>query len=136
MPTTTAQEVKRVPHSEDLLRPGDFVFIGKREPHRTFQSIPLDPPADKPGGTLIGDAIRFWKWKLFGPKFELKQIVELVWPEIDTVIINCPECNQPLATTRNHKIVSLEPLTIETALTCPYTKIHSFKVVEGKILLA
>jgi uncharacterized protein YbaR (Trm112 family) len=133
---TTALEVKRVSHSEDLLHPGEFVFIPKREPIRRFHSEPIEPPADKYGGTMIGDAFRYLKWRLFGPKYEIKQIVELLWPEIDTVIINCPDCNQPLATTRNHTIVSLEPLTIETALTCPYSKTHTFKVAEGKIITA
>ena len=131
---STALEVKRVSLSEDLLHPGDFVFIEKREPHRTFQSIPLEPPADKYGGTLIGDAFRYLKWRLFGPKYELKQIVEFVWPEIDTVIINCPECNNPIATTGIHKILSLDPLTIETTITCPYCRIRSFDIEKGKII--
>lgn len=134
MPTTTALEVKRVPHSEDLLHPGDYVFIGKREPRRTFQSITLEPPADKYDGTIIGNAFRYWKWRLFGKKYEIKQIVEFVWPEIDTVIINCPDCNQPLATTGVHKIVSLDPLTIESTITCPYCRIRSFDVEAGKII--
>jgi hypothetical protein len=134
---TTALEVKRVPRSEDLLHPGEFVFIPKREPIRKFHSEPLGPPAAKyGGGTVVGDAFRYWKWRFFGKKYEIKQIVELLWPEIDTVIINCPECNQALATTGQHKIVSLEPLTIETPLTCPYTKTHTFKVEQGKILAA
>ena len=123
----TALEVKRVPHSEDLLHPGEFVFIPKREPIRTFPSEPLEPPT--------GSLSRIW-WNWFGKKYEIKQIVELLWPEIDTVIINCPECNQALATTKNHKIVSLEPLTIETPLTCPYSKTHTFKVEQGKIITA
>jgi hypothetical protein len=79
---------------------------------------------------------RWLKWRVFSPKYEIKQIVELLWPEIDTVIINCPECNQALATTGQHKIISLEPLTIETPLTCPYSKTHTFKVAEGKIIVA
>jgi hypothetical protein len=132
---STALEVKRVPLSEDLLHPGDFVFIGKRDPRRTFQSIPLDPPSIYADDLVKGFIKTIW-WKFFGKKYELKQIVEFVWPEIDTVIINCPECNQPLATTGSHKIVSLDPLTIETPLTCPYSKTHTFKVVEGKITLA
>lgn len=124
----TALEVKRVPHSEDLLHPGEFVFIPKREPIRTFHSEPLEPPTR--------GVFRYLWWKWFGKKYEIKQIVELLWPEIDTVIINCPECNQALATTGQHKIVSLEPLTIETPLTCPYSKTHTFKVAEGKIIAA
>jgi hypothetical protein len=116
-----------VSHSEDLLHPGEYVFIPKREPIRTFHSEPLAPPA--------GAFRRLW-WNWFGKKYEIKAIVELLWPEIDTIIINCPDCNQALATTQRHKIVSLEPLTIETPLTCPYTKTHTFKVAEGKILTA
>jgi uncharacterized protein YbaR (Trm112 family) len=127
MSPTTALEVKRVPHSEDLLHPGEFVFIPKREPVRTFERTPIAPPT--------GTFRRLW-WDLFGKKYELKQIVELLWPEIDTVILNCPECNSPLATTRNHTIVSLEPLTIETPLTCPYCRTNTFKVAEGKIMTA
>jgi hypothetical protein len=136
MDSTTALAVKRVPHSEDLLHPGDYVFIPKRDPIRTFHSIPLEPPADKRGGTVIGDAFRYWKWKLFGPKYEIKQVVEFLWPEIDTVILNCPVCNSPCATTRNHKILSIEPLTLEIPLTCPYCKTNTFKVADGKIMLA
>jgi uncharacterized protein YbaR (Trm112 family) len=124
---STALEVKRVPHSEDLSHPGEFVFIPKREPIRKFYSEPLTPPT--------GAFRRLW-WNWFGKKYEIKQIVELLWPEIDTVIINCPDCNQPLATTKNHAIVSLEPLTIETSLTCPYSKTHTFKVADGKIMTA
>jgi hypothetical protein len=127
MPSTTALEVKRVPRSEDLLHPGEYVFIPKREPRRTFQSIALDPP--KAFGRRV-------LWNLFGKKYELKQIVAFVWPEIDTVVINCPDCNGTLATTGNHKIISVEPLTIEIPLTCPYTKEHTFKVAEGKIMPA
>jgi hypothetical protein len=127
MPIPTALEVKRVPHSEELLHPGEFVFIPKREPIRTFQSTPIAPPS--------GLFRRLW-WDLFGKKHEIKQIVELLWPEIDTVIMNCPKCNGPLATTRNHVIVRVEPLTIETPLTCPYCRTNTFKVAEGKIMPA
>ena len=127
MSPITAQEVKRVPHSEDLLHPGDYVFIGKREPRRTFQSIPLNPPT--------GRIRRLW-WKWFGKKYELKPFVELQWPEIDTVIVNCPDCNQAFATTQNHEIVSIEPLTLLHPLTCPYCKTNTFKINEGKIMLA
>jgi len=33
-----------VSHSEDLLHPGECVFIPNREPIRRFDSEPLDPP--------------------------------------------------------------------------------------------
>jgi hypothetical protein len=131
----TALEVKRVPHSEDLLHPGEFVFIPKREPIRTFRSEPIEAPKIDSLWTFPS-VWRWLKWRVFSPKYEIKQIVELLWPEIDTVIINCPECNQALATTGQHKIISLEPLTIETPLTCPYSKTHTFKVAEGKIIVA
>ena len=133
---STALEVKRVPHSEDLLHPGDYVFIGKREPRRTFHSVAIEPPLERPDGTVIGDAFRYLSWKLFGKKFELKPIVESVWPDIDTVIVNCPACNQAFATTQNHKILSVEPLTLNIPLTCPYCKTNTFKIEEGKISAA
>jgi hypothetical protein len=44
MSSAAALEVKRVPRSEDLLHPGEFVFIPKREPIRTYFSVPTDPP--------------------------------------------------------------------------------------------
>jgi hypothetical protein len=69
MPTAVALEVKRVPVSEDLLHPGDYVFVPKREPRRTFESVPLFPPT----GTLR----RLW-WNWFCPKYELKQTVGLL----------------------------------------------------------
>ena len=42
----------------------------------------------------------------------------------------------PLAKTKNHKILILDPFVIEAPLTCPYSMTHSFNVVEGKILTA
>jgi hypothetical protein len=122
-----ALEVRRVPTSADLAHPGEYVFVAKRAPHITYQSEPLEPPR--------GLLQRLW-WNAFGKKYELKQIVELLWPEIDTIIMNCPTCNGPLATTRNHKILSIEPLTLEIPLTCPYCKTNTFKIEEGKIMPA
>ena len=43
----------------------------------------------------------------------MKEVVEIVWPDYDAVILLCPHCSQPIATTKDHRIVSLEPLTIE-----------------------
>lgn len=127
MPTTTAQEVKRVPKSEDLLHPGDFVFIPKREPVRTYQSIPLTPPAG---------FLKRLLWNLFGQKYEIRMHEHPLWPDIDTVIVNCPICNGPVGTTKHHAIANIEPLTIETPITCPYCRTFTFKVAEGKIMLA
>ncbi|HEY2471056.1 MAG TPA: hypothetical protein VGI45_24890 [Terracidiphilus sp.] len=127
MPTTTAQEVKRVLHSEELLHPGDFVFIPKREATKRFESVPVQPPKGR---------IARWIWKHFGKKFELKPIFEEVWPAHDAIVINCPICNGPVATTNYHPIATLDPLTIEKPITCPYCRTFTFKVVEGKIMLA
>jgi hypothetical protein len=85
-----AIEVHRVGSSADLMAPGDFAFIPRREPLRKIERIPLEAPN--------GFFKRLW-WTLFGKKHELKQIVELLWPEYDAVIVNCPHYNQPLATT-------------------------------------
>jgi len=126
MPNTTALAVKRVPHSEDLLHPGDDVFVGKRAPIRTVEQIAIDPPTNR--------FQRLW-WSWFGKKYALREVLEMLWPEIDTVILNCPVCNGPCATTRNHKILSIEPLTLEIPLTCPYCKTNTFKIEEGKITL-
>src|SRR5690242_6519221 len=126
MDSLKAVEVRRVPLSEDLMKPGDFVFIAKREPVRKFESVPLQPPA--------GFFRRLW-WNWFGQKFETKQIIELIWPERDAVIVNCPKCSQPCATTKKHKIISIDPLTIETPITCPYESSPTFTIAEGTIML-
>jgi hypothetical protein len=122
-----ALEVRRVRLSEDLSSPGDFVFIGRRAPRITVERLPLEAPS--------GFFKRLW-WNYFGKKYEMKQIVELVWPDYDTIILNCPECNNPCATTKNHKILSIEPLTLQIPLTCPYCKTKSFTITEGKLIAA
>ncbi len=138
MEALKAIEVRRVPTSADLSSPGDFTFVPKREPIRNVERIPLIAPKG---------FFRKLAWQLFGKKYELKQIVELLWPEYDAVILNCPHCNMPLATTKNHKIVSLDPLTIETPIACAYSRTHgiaaatkeneiAFQVKEGKIMPA
>jgi hypothetical protein len=127
MDSLKALEVRRVPLSEDLSHPGDFVLIQKREPIRKIERTPIYPPS--------GFLKRIW-WNAFGEKYEVKQVIELLWPDYDTVILNCPTCNQPCATTKNHSIVSLEPLTIETPITCPYCRTNTFKVEEEKIMTA
>lgn len=55
-------------------------------------------------------------------------MLELLWPEIDTVILNRPVCNSPCATAKNHKILSIEPLKLEIPLTWPYFKTKTFKI--------
>jgi hypothetical protein len=127
MPTTTAQEVKRVPHSEELLHPGDYAFVAKREPIVITNSEPVPPPT--------GFFRRLW-WTFFGEKAITSKTLIRQWPDIDTVIVNCPLCNGPVATTKHHTIKDLDPLTIETPITCPYCGTFKFKVVQGKIVLA
>jgi hypothetical protein len=122
-----ALEVRRVPLSEDLSSPGDFVFIGKRAPRITVERLALEAPS--------GFFKKLW-WNAFGKKYEMKQIVELVWPDYDAIILNCPACNGPCATTKRHKIISIEPLTLEIPLTCPYCKTKSFTITEGKLIVA
>ena len=38
------------------------------------------------------------------------------------MILLCPRCSQPIATTKDHRIASLEPLTIEKPLACVYSR--------------
>jgi hypothetical protein len=114
----------RVSSSEELLRPGEYVFIEKRPPLITVEKVPLYPPT--------GFFKLLW-WSLFGKKFDTKQTVEVVWPAVDTIILNCPDCATPFATSERHKIISVEPLTIDILVTCPYTKDRSFEISKGKI---
>jgi hypothetical protein len=65
-----ALEVKRVEHSEDLLHPGEYVFVGKRQPIITVEKYPIDPPQGR---------LKLPWWTFFDKKYELKQIVELLW---------------------------------------------------------
>jgi hypothetical protein len=113
---TTALEVKRVQHSEDLLHPGEYVFVPKRDPILTLEQRAVQPPQGK---------FKLLWWTFFGQKYEMKKIVELLWREQDAIILNRPVCNSPCATTKNHKIISIEPLTLEIPLTWPYCKTRS-----------
>src|ERR1035441_10687897 len=108
MDALTALEVRRVAHSEDLLFAGDYVFITARPPKVMTESIPLDPPR--------GFFKRLW-WDWFGEKYSVKRTEEEVWPAYDVVIMVCPHCRQPLATKKDHRIASVEPLTVEQPVT-------------------
>jgi len=119
-----ALEVRRVQSSADLLVPGDYVFIPKREPKKIVIKTPHVPPE--------GFFRRlFWDW--FGKKYALREVLEALWPAFDTIILICPECKNAFATTERHKIFSVEPLTLSMPLTCPYCKTMSFDIKEGKI---
>jgi hypothetical protein len=114
MDALTTLPVRRVPFSADVIKPGDFCFISKREPIRKFEPEPVQPPTG------------FWRWLVWflkgRPSFSFKEIVEIVWPDYDAIILLCPHCSQPIATTKDHRIVSLEPLTIEKPLACVYSR--------------
>jgi hypothetical protein len=53
--------------------------------------------------------------KLFGKTYTLKKIETEVWPKIDTIILNCPNCNGTLGTTKEHTVLSVE----RSSSTCP-----------------
>jgi hypothetical protein len=132
-------ELRRVSSSADLASPGDFVYIAKREPLKTVLMVPIDPPRG------------FFKrivWNIAGKKFAVREELDPRWPEQDTIVLLCPHCSQPLATTKEHKIVSLDSLTLNKPLACPYSRSRgisaqadvstevSFEIVEGKIMTA
>jgi hypothetical protein len=79
MDSVKALEVRRVELSEDLQKPGDFVLIQKGEPIRKVERTPIYPPS--------GFIHRIW-WNAFGQKYEVKQVIELLWPDYDTMILN------------------------------------------------
>jgi hypothetical protein len=108
-------EVRKVTSSESLVKPGDYVFIQKRPPLVRYERKPLEKP-------------KFFQ-RMFRRNYELKQIVELQWPQHDAIILNCPDCNSPIATTSKHKIISLDPLTTESRQPAPYSP-KSFIIME------
>lgn len=83
------------------------------------------------GKSNVGVVERRLSWNWFGQKYEIKQIVELLWLGINTVILNRADYNQPSATITQCRIVSLEPLTIETSLIRPYSKTRTLKIEQG-----
>jgi hypothetical protein len=75
-------------------------------------------------------------WRFFGEKHIVRRTEEEVWPAYGAVIMVCPRCNQPCATSAKHAIACVEPLTVETPVTCPYCRAMTFKVTEGKLMPA
>jgi uncharacterized protein YbaR (Trm112 family) len=117
--------VRRLSTSSDLAKQGDYVLVPKREPIRRYE-----PVAGSPAG--------FWArllWVVTGRKPLVKEVVEALWPEYDAIILNCPQCNQPCATSKDHKIVSVEPLGIDRPIACPYCR-AAFKVTDGTLTTA
>jgi Zn finger protein HypA/HybF involved in hydrogenase expression len=115
----------RVKSSEDLLNKGEYVFIQARKPEVRSEKTPIAAPSGK---------LAQWLWLRVGKKYETKEIVTEVWPKIDTVILNCPKCNGTLGTTKEHTILSVEPLKLDLPLTCPYCRSFTFEVKEGNLI--
>lgn len=73
-------------------------------------------------------------------KQSYKEVIEIVWPDYDAIVMNCPHCNRPIGTTKDHRIVSIEPLTIEKPLACAYSRpsltaapLIAFQINDGKV---
>jgi hypothetical protein len=118
MDALTTLPVRRVPFSADIEKPGDYCFISKREPVRNLELVIPNPRnVWQASWWLIRSAFGFY------PAPEVKnETVEIRWPDYDAIILLCPHCSQPIATTKDHRIVSLEPLTIEKPLACVYSR--------------
>jgi hypothetical protein len=130
-------EVRRVPSSSDLMQAGDYCLIQKREPIVTTERARV-LRVEAPKGI-----IRRLAWTLLGPKYQVKESVETLWPDYDAIILMCPHCNQPIGTTKDHRIVNIEPLTIEKPLACAYSRQSptapptiAFQIKDGKIMPA
>src|ERR1700685_3518810 len=126
-------EVRRVPSSADLMQAGDYCLIEKREPIKRHVPLP-----DQPRG--------FWPklmaW-LRNKKRAYLVVTEPVWPDYDAILVMCPHCSQPITTTKEQKIVNLEPLTIDFPLACAYSRRSptapptiAFEIKDGKIMPA
>jgi len=69
-------------------------------------------------------------WKLTGRK--ANHGVKIV----NTIVIACPFCSQPILTSFAHQITSRDPLTIDRQIACPYSKAegtHAFSIKDGTI---
>ena len=112
------------------MRPGDFYFVRRIEE----QTVGQDEPQPFYGSTLIGDAFRWLKWKLFAEK---KHVAEV---DVERVIISCPFDGLPIMTQDWHKIAKRRPLTIDGIIGCPYAAPsadrHAFVIVDGEIKMA
>jgi hypothetical protein len=129
-------KVSRVPASDDLEPAGDYCFVPKREPIRKFEPVALEVPTG------------FWRtllWLFRGrPRAAMKELTEIVWPDYDAIVMLCPHCNRGIGTTKDHKLMSLEPLTIEKPLACAHFALRAtgglptvmFEGKDGKIMPA
>jgi uncharacterized protein YbaR (Trm112 family) len=109
----------RVATSEDLLNKGEYVFIPARPQEVHYQSEAIPNPG-------------FFR-RLLGRTYTMKRIENPVWPKIDTIVLNCPKCNGTLGTTKDHTILSVEPLHLDMPLTCPYCRTFTFEVKNGNL---
>lgn len=128
-------EVRRVATSPDIEKAGDYCFIAKREPIRTLEPLPIETPQG---------FFRKLAWRLFGKKRSYKETVLPQWPDYDAIVMACPHCGQAIGTTKEHRILSVEPLTIDKPLACAYScpavkgslPTVAFLVKDGKIMPA
>lgn len=100
------------------MNPGEFYF----RPN----AIDVDEPLPK------SFFARFF-WKLTGRKPTHGIVI------LNTIVIACPFCAQPILTTFSHKITSRDPLTIDRQIACPYSKAegtHAFSIKDGNIMPA
>ena len=58
-------------------------------------------------------------WAFVRKKYEIIETKNESWSEVNSIIIVCPECKVPFASSKLHSIFSEEPLTINRSLTCP-----------------
>jgi hypothetical protein len=112
------------------MRPGDFYFVRRLEERTVGQ----DEPEDRPDGTAIDNAWRWWMWRLFAEKKHVATV------DVERVIISCPYDGLPIMTQDWHVIAKRRPLTIEGIIGCPYAAPsadkHAFAVEDGKIRMA
>jgi hypothetical protein len=82
--------VRRVKFSEDLLNPGEYVFIAARPPEITAEKKAIVAP--------VGFLKTLW-CALFSKKYELVETKSEAWPSVDSIIIVCPRCSVPYSVT-------------------------------------
>jgi hypothetical protein len=137
MDTFKALEVRRVATSPDIERPGDYCFIAKREPIRTYDTMTVERPRGIWTAILMALGIP-------ATKRVTRETLLPQWPDYDAIVMACPHCGQPIGTTKEHRIVSVEPLTIDQPIACAYsrgagkfdTPTVAFTVKDGKIMPA
>ena len=123
---TTAQEVKRVSTPDEPLHRGDVVFLQKREPIKTFESVPCRS-AERHRCALALATVREQVRTEAGVRAGMAGHRHLRHA--------LPHLQRPNGSHEASPITSLDPLTIDAPITCPFCSTFTLKVVEGRILL-